>query len=71
MKNILAITLSFAVTFFLNYIFFVPSSIINLLLSAIKDDLNFYILMDTFLSNVIFLIVYLIFNRILVNGDRI
>ncbi len=64
MKNLLIISLSLGITFFLNYILFVPASPINLLLSLIKDDSSFYTLMDTFLSNLIFFAVLMVLKII-------
>jgi hypothetical protein len=65
MKNLLIIFFSFSITFFLNYVLFVPASPVNLMLSLINDDINFHILMDTFLSNVIFFTVFSVLKIIL------
>jgi len=64
MKNLLPAFLTFIITFFLNYVLFVPSSPVNLLLSLVKDDLGFYILVDTFLSNIIFFLLFISLRKI-------
>ncbi len=58
------IVISLLIVTVINFILFVPSSPVNLLLYLIKENKTFFLLADMAISNLIFLAVYKLLNKV-------
>lgn len=58
MKRISLAVIALLITAIINYILFVPSSPVNLLLYLITDNNDFFLITDMLLSNLMFLGIY-------------